>query len=259
MMNVRVLTRRSVLTGLLLLGAQGACSAFGGSDTSVPPAADAGVIADASLDASMATALGDADAGPPGFPGTSFCADAGRAIFCDDFDEPGRDAGWKASVKDAGELSVGATFMSGSSPNALAATLGDAGGAAYLVSVPVPVGSKGVSVDIDYSTSSTQQSVNIARAGFGSDPDVLQLVGLAGAKILCLGFANDVPVGPVPGAVHVHITGLGTEQVNCYVNGALLAATAKVVPANFQLEVGASGSGTASAIRIDNILITDTP
>ncbi len=253
---------RLFLCASLALVALGACSAFGGSDLGTSNAVDDASPIDATGgdDANGATATDSGDAGLPRFPGTSFCADAGYAILCDDFDELGRDAGWKTATMDGGALSVQSTFTSGSAPGALAAELSDAGGSAYLVSVAVPVGAKGVSVDFDYyAADAALQNVTLARAGFGGNPDVLKLFALTGAQVRCLEFPAAVPAGPFAGVVHVHISGLGTEQVDCYANTAHIASTAKVVPANFQLEVGAVGSGLGAAILIDNLLVSDTP
>ncbi len=112
-----------------------------------------------------------------------------------------------------------------------------------------------MSIAFDYQASSvTPTSLVLARAGFGANVDVLELFAIAGADVRCLTFSSN----NLGGVGRVRITGLGTNQVDCYLDNAHVASTSVVVPANFQLVLGAKGLGAAQVV-VDNVVISGSP
>jgi hypothetical protein len=252
---------------LALSGAAGvlACSSFSSTEP-LSETSEAGPDTATAIDGSVPTAdagANDADARAL-LPTFTFCANGGPHLFCDDFDEPGWDAGWDAHTEVDGSVAVapyGALdnlLVIGSAPSALQASLPTSGRAIF-ATPHFAVPALGLSARVTFVVPhvySGSSSVKLLSA---------KLSGLTQAVYIKAGNATQSQLWCLDGSFAVIDTGkhemelrVFPASIECYLDGLKLNAQTVASASDLQLELGADGDGPA-VVDYDDVVVRSLP
>jgi hypothetical protein len=214
-------------------------------------ATDAGAASDAS-GWQDGGALADTSTTPDALPPSSrsFCADAGAALFCADFDD-NVDAGWVGLERSGGgSLSVLPTFSGGSAPNALVGALSSVGGSALLVTRSIPIGATGISISFSFDASAVTQPVTAVLGDFGLTKGELASLQSPTA-FFCFGNLATAAAGR--NVVEMRLT---PNASMCTINGDLIVTQTGPLPSSVILRLGVAGSDAGVvSIAFDDFVV----